>query len=154
MDPNNSTIGQVVNGNIVSAINTSSDGSVKLLGRNIELDGATTINGQLNLLPTDQREVDQNIQGFHNPWHWRDSNVFAGSGGLQLQSTIVSQRYSNDNTTIGGLVGGSSAAITTLAPTYLKFTLYPSWNDVVNNFSNQFYEPAVYIVSYSLYFFV
>ena len=41
------------------------------------------------------------------------------------------------NTTIGGLVNGSSAAITTLAPTYLKFTVYPSWNDVVNNFSNQ-----------------
>lgn len=122
--------------NLVSAINLSPDG-VTINGKNIELNGATTIHGQLNLLPTDQREVDQNVQGFHNPWHWRDSNVFAGSGGIQLQSTIISQKYSNDNTTIGGLVGGSSAAITTLAPTYLKFTLYPSWNDVANNFSNQ-----------------
>lgn len=106
-------------------------------GKNIELNGTTTIHGQLNLLPTDQRYVDQRVQGFHNPWAWRDANVFAGSGGLQLQSTIVSQQYSDDNTSISGLRGGSSAAITTLAPTYLKFTLYPSWNDVVNNFSNQ-----------------
>lgn len=122
--------------NLVSAINLSPDG-VTIDGKNIELNGNTTIHGQLNLLPTDQREVDQNVQGFHNPWHWRDSNVFAGSGGLQLQSTVISQKYSDDNTTIGGLVGGSSAAITTLAPTYLKFTVYPSWNDVANNFSNQ-----------------
>ncbi|MCD5589829.1 hypothetical protein J7U02_03890 [Lactobacillus delbrueckii subsp. lactis] len=121
--------------NLISAINLSPD-SVKISGKNIELNGDTTINGQLNLLPTDQREIDQSVQGFHNAWHWRDANVFAGSGGLQLQSTIVSQRYS-DNVQIGGLRKGSSAAITTLAPTYLKFTVYPSWNDVVNNFSNQ-----------------
>ena len=122
--------------NLVSTINLSPD-SVKISGKNIELNGDTTIHGQLNLLPTDQREVDQNVQGFHNAWHWRDANVFAGSGGLQLQSTIVSQSYSNDNTSIGGLRGGSSAAITTVAPTYLKFTVYPSWSDVANNFSNQ-----------------
>ena len=122
--------------NLVSAINLSPD-SVKISGKNIELNGDTTIHGQLNWLPTDQRYVDQRIQGFHNPWAWRDSNVFAGSGGLQLQSTIVSQSYSNDNASIGGLREGSSAAITTVAPTYLKFTVYPSWNDVKNNFANQ-----------------
>ncbi|MCT3467226.1 hypothetical protein EFR21_09595, partial [Lactobacillus delbrueckii subsp. bulgaricus] len=122
--------------NLISAINLSPD-SVKISGKNIELNGNTTIHGQLNLLPTDQRYVDQRVQGFHNPWAWRDSNVFAGAGGLQLQSTIISQQYSDDNTSISGLRGGSSAAITTLAPTYLKFTLYPSWNDVANNFSNQ-----------------
>ncbi|MGO1442594.1 MAG: hypothetical protein ACTHWD_00175 [Lactobacillus delbrueckii] len=122
--------------NLVSAINLSPDG-VTISGKKIELDGNTTVTGNLNLLPKDQREVDQSVQGFHNAWHWRDSNVFAGSGGLQLQSTIISQQYSNDNTSIGGLRGGSSAAITTLAPTYLKFTAYPSWNDVKNNFSNQ-----------------
>jgi uncharacterized coiled-coil DUF342 family protein len=122
--------------NLVSAINLSPDG-VTIDGKNIELNGNTTIHGQLNLLPTDQRYVDQRVQGFHNPWAWQDANVFAGSGGLQLQSTIVSQSYSNDNTPIYGLRGGSSAAITTLAPTYLKFTVYPSWNDVANNFSNQ-----------------
>lgn len=122
--------------NLVSAINLSPD-SVKISGKNIELDGNTTIRGQLNLLPTDQREVDQRSQGFHNPWAWKDANVFAGSGGLQLQSTIISQSYSNDNTSISGLRGGSSAAITTVAPTYLKFTVYPSWSDVANNFSNQ-----------------
>lgn len=122
--------------NLISAINLSPDG-VKISGKNIELNGDTTIHGQLNLLPTDQREVNQKVQGFHNAWHWRDSNVFAGSGGLQLQSTIVSQNYSYDNTSIYGLRGGSSAAITTLAPTYLKFTVYSSWNDVNNGFSNQ-----------------
>jgi chromosome segregation ATPase len=122
--------------NLVSAINLSPDG-VTIDGKNIELNGNTTIHGQLNLLPTDQRYVDQRVQGFHNPWAWRDANVFAGSGGLQLRSTIVSQSYSNDNTSIYGLRGGSSAAITTLAPTYLKFTVYPSWNDVNNGFTNQ-----------------
>ena len=122
--------------NMVSLINLSPDG-VTISGKHIELNGDTTIHGQLNLLPTDQREVDQNVQGFHNPWHWRDATVYAGGGGLQLQSTVISQKYSDDNTTIGGLIGGSSAAITTLSPTYLKFTAYPSWNDVVNNFSNQ-----------------
>lgn len=122
--------------NLISAINLSPD-SVKISGKNIELNGDTTIRGQLNLLPTDQRYVDQRSQGFHNPWAWRDANVFAGSGGLQLQSTIVSQSYSNDNTSIGGLRRDSSAAITTVAPTYLKFTVYPSWSDVANNFSNQ-----------------
>lgn len=193
MDPDHSSIAQVVNGQIAAAIGTYSDGTVRidgkalhinadtkiedatiksamidsieadkittgtlnadhvrvinldansittgrLSGKNIELNGQTTIHGQLNLLPTEQREEDQSIQGFHNAWHWRDSNVFAGNGGLQLQSTIISQQYSNDNTSISGLRGGSSAAITTLAPTYLKFTLYPSWNDVKNNFSNQ-----------------
>lgn len=122
--------------NIISTINLNQEG-VTISGKNIELNGQTTIHGQLNLLPTDQREVDQNVQGFHNPWHWRDATVFAGTGGLQLQSTVISQKYSDDNTTIGGLIRGSSAAITTLSPTYLKFTVYPSWNDVVNNFSNQ-----------------
>ncbi|MCZ0795612.1 gp58-like family protein [Lactobacillus delbrueckii subsp. lactis] len=122
--------------NLISAINLSPDG-VTIDGKNIELNGNTTIRGQLNLLPTDQRYVDQRVQGFHNPWAWRDANVFAGSGGLQLQSTIVSQSYSNDNTSISGLRGDSSAAITTLAPTYLKFTVYPSWNDVNNGFTNQ-----------------
>ncbi|MHA7078667.1 interleukin-like EMT inducer domain-containing protein [Lactobacillus delbrueckii] len=122
--------------NLISAINLSPDG-VTIDGKNIELNGTTTIHGQLNLLPTDQRYVDQRAQGFHNPWAWRDANVFAGSGGLQLQSTIVSQQYSYDQTPIYGLRGDSSAAITTLAPTYLKFTVYPSWNDVNNGFTNQ-----------------
>ncbi|MBT9065920.1 hypothetical protein ACXO8U_03050 [Lactobacillus delbrueckii subsp. bulgaricus] len=122
--------------NLVSAINLSPD-SVKISGKNIELSGDTTITGNLNLLPLNQRTVNQFDQGLHNPWFWRDSKVFAGTGGLQLQSTILSQHYSDDNTSIGGLRGGPSAAITTLAPTYLKFTVYPSWNDVTNNFSNQ-----------------
>ena len=45
MDPNSSTIGQVVNGQMVAAINTSSNGSVKIDGKNIELNGGTTVSG-------------------------------------------------------------------------------------------------------------
>ncbi|MCT2877632.1 hypothetical protein EFM17_08900, partial [Lactobacillus delbrueckii] len=121
--------------NLVSAINLSPDG-VTIEGKNIELNGDTTITGQLNLLPKDQQTVSQFNQGLYNPWAWRDSKVFAGTGGIQLQSTITGQKYS-DGTSVGGLVNNSSAAITTLAPTYLKFTLYPTWNDFNNNFSNQ-----------------
>lgn len=121
--------------NIVSAINLSPDG-VAISGKNIELDGNTTVTGNLNLLPKDQQAVNQFTQGLHNPWFWRDSKVFAGTGGLQLQSTIASQDYT-DGTSIGGIVEDSSAAITTLAPTYLKFTIYRTWNDFNQNFNNQ-----------------
>ncbi|MCT2877613.1 hypothetical protein EFM17_08790, partial [Lactobacillus delbrueckii] len=121
--------------NLVSAINLSPDG-VMISGKHIELDGDTTITGQLNLLPKDQRIVNQFGQGLHNPWFWRDAKVFAGTGGIQLQSTIASQEY-DDGTSVGGLVEDSSAAITTLSPTYLKLTLYKSWGDFNNNYSNQ-----------------
>ncbi|MBT8842072.1 hypothetical protein BTH95_08710, partial [Lactobacillus delbrueckii subsp. bulgaricus] len=43
MDPNNSTIGQVVNGNVVAAINTSSDGSVKIDGKTLHITADTKI---------------------------------------------------------------------------------------------------------------
>lgn len=43
MDPNNSTIAQVVNGQVVAAINTSSDGSVKIDGKNLHITADTKI---------------------------------------------------------------------------------------------------------------
>lgn len=43
MDPNNSTFGQVVNGNLVAGINTSSDGSVKIDGKNLYITADTKI---------------------------------------------------------------------------------------------------------------
>lgn len=43
MDPNNSTIGQVVNGQVVAAINTSSDGSVKIDGKTLHITADTKI---------------------------------------------------------------------------------------------------------------
>ena len=43
MDPNNSTIGQVVNGQVVAAINTSSDGSVKIDGKTLHITADTNI---------------------------------------------------------------------------------------------------------------
>ncbi|MCD5445089.1 gp58-like family protein [Lactobacillus delbrueckii] len=122
--------------NIVSAINLSPD-SVKISGKNIELNGDTTINGQLNLLPNTERRAIQFDKGYHNPWDWHDATVYAGGGGIQLKSTIERQRYS-DGTSISGLANWSSPAITTLAPTYLKFTVYRSWNDFNSGkFTNQ-----------------
>ena len=43
MDPNNSTIAQVVNGQVVAAINTSSDGSVKIDGKTLHITADTKI---------------------------------------------------------------------------------------------------------------
>ncbi|MCD5529286.1 gp58-like family protein [Lactobacillus delbrueckii subsp. lactis] len=43
LDPNNSTIGQVVNGQVVSAINLSSDGSVKIDGKTLHITADTKI---------------------------------------------------------------------------------------------------------------
>ena len=43
MDPNNSTIGQMVNGHVVAAINTSSDGSVKIDGKTLHITADTKI---------------------------------------------------------------------------------------------------------------
>lgn len=123
--------------NLVSAINLNQDG-VKIRGEKIELDGKTTITGELNLLPGNERRVVQSPQDYHNPWAWHDAKVYAGGGGIQLQSTVENQGYS-DGTSISRLRRWQSPAITTLAPTYLKFTLYPSWNDINidrNQFSN------------------
>lgn len=43
MDPNNSTIGQLVNGHVVAAINLSKEGKVQIDGSRISLNSATTI---------------------------------------------------------------------------------------------------------------
>lgn len=43
MDPSNSTIGQVVNGHVVAAINLSKEGKVQIDGSHISLNAATTI---------------------------------------------------------------------------------------------------------------
>ena len=43
LDPNNSTIGQVVNGQVVAAINASSDGSVKIDGKTLHITADTKI---------------------------------------------------------------------------------------------------------------
>ncbi|MDA3848426.1 hypothetical protein PF595_02970, partial [Lactobacillus delbrueckii] len=43
MDPNNSTIGQVVNGHVVAAINMSSDGDLKIVGNKLHITADTKI---------------------------------------------------------------------------------------------------------------
>ena len=49
---------RVAEKNLISAINLSPDG-VAISGKNIELDGNTTVTGNLNLLPKDQQAVNQ-----------------------------------------------------------------------------------------------
>lgn len=60
MDPNNSTIGQVVNGQIVAAINTSSDGSVKIDGKTLHITADTKIeNAVIKSAMIDSIEADK-----------------------------------------------------------------------------------------------
>ena len=120
MDPNNSTIGQVVNGHIVSAINTSSDGLVKISGKNIELDGNTTVTGRLDLMQNNTNWVNQSTN-YHNSWRWNNAHIYFNNY-LQLLGENCNVTYTNTNTHLGGT--SNFYAITTLTPGYLKFTTY------------------------------
>lgn len=119
MDPNNSTIGQVVNGQIVSAINTSSDGSVKIDGKNIELNGKTTVTGQLDLMQKNTNWVNQD-SNYHNPWSWNNAHIYFNNY-LQLLGENCDVTY-EDNSHLNG--GRKFYSIGTLTPGYLKFTTY------------------------------
>lgn len=119
MDPNNSTIGQVVNGQIVAAINTSSDGSVKIDGKNIELNGKTTVTGQLDLMQKNTNWVNQN-SNYHNPWSWNNAHIYFNNY-LQLLGENCDVTY-EDNSHLNG--GRKFYSIGTLTPGYLKFTTY------------------------------
>ena len=60
MDPNNSTIAQVVNGQVVAAINTSSDGSVKIDGKTLHITADTKIeNAVIKSAMIDSIEADK-----------------------------------------------------------------------------------------------
>lgn len=119
MDPNSSTIAQVVNGHIVAAINTSSDGSVKIDGKNIELNGDTKITGQLDLMPKNANYVNQSYN-YHNPWSWNNAHIYFNNY-LQLIGENCYVTY-EDNSHLNG--GKKFYSIGTLTPGYLKFTAY------------------------------
>ena len=128
MDPNNSTIGQVVNGQIVAAINTSSDGSVKIDGKSIELNGNTTVTGRLDLMQESKNFIRQN-SNYHNPWYWDHAHIYFDNY-LQLQGENCWVTYTDDT----NLNSHSFYSLATLTPGYLKFTTYQ--NKVSDNDEN------------------
>lgn len=133
MDPNNSTIGQVVNGKMVSAINTSSDGLVKIDGKNIELNGKTTVTGRLDLMREKKNFIRQS-SNYHNPWYWDRAHIYFDNY-LQLQGENCWVTYTNTNTTLNS---HSFYSLATLTPGYLKFTTYQNKvNDDDENFDGQ-----------------
>ncbi|GHN50780.1 hypothetical protein [Lactobacillus delbrueckii] len=176
MDPDHSSIAQVVNGQIAAAIGTYSDGSVRidgkalyinshakiddatiksamidsieadkiktgtldadhvrvinldassittgrLSGKNIELDGNTTVTGRLDLMKKDRNWIAQSTN-YHNNWTWRNAHIYFDNY-LQLQGENCDVTYTDTNTHLGGT--SNFYSITTLTPGYLKFTTY------------------------------
>lgn len=134
MDPNSSTIAQVVNGQIVAAINTSSDGSVKIDGKNIELNGNTTVTGRLDLMKEDRNWITQSTN-YHNNWTWRNAHIYFDNY-LQLQGENCDVFYTDTKTHLGGT--SNFYSLTTLTPGYLKFTTYQNKiSDDDENFDGQ-----------------
>ncbi len=132
MDPNHSTIGQVVNGQIVAAINTSSDGSVKIDGKNIELNGNTTVTGRLDLMQANKNSIKQDSH-YYNPWYWDHAHIYFDNY-LQLQGENCWVDYSDDTK----LNSHSFYSLATLTPGYLKFTTYQrKFGDDDENFNGQ-----------------
>lgn len=131
MDPNNSTIGQVVNGQIVAAINTSSNGSVKIDGKNIELNGNTKVTGRLDLMQNDKNWIDQD-SGYHNRWKWSNAHIYFDNY-MQLLCDNTHVTYTDGDSTKTTLNGSSNFyTINTVTPGYIKLTSYTS-----SNLSNQ-----------------
>ncbi|MFB5979688.1 hypothetical protein [Lactobacillus delbrueckii] len=104
--------------NIVSAINLSPD-SVKISGKNIELDGNTTVTGQLDLMPKNTNYVNQN-SNYHNPWSWNNAHIYLNNY-LQLLGENCDVTY-EDSSHLNG--EKKFYSIGTLTPGYLKFTAY------------------------------
>lgn len=132
MDPNHSTIGQVVNGQMVAAINTVSDGSVKIDGKNIELNGNTTVTGRLDLMQKSKNFIKQS-SNYHNPWYWDHAHIYFDNY-LQLQGENCWVTYTDTHT----LNSHAFYSLATLTPGYLKFTTYQNKvNDDDENFDGQ-----------------
>ena len=105
--------------NIVSTINLSKEG-VKISGKNIELDGNTTVTGRLDLMQKNTNWVSQSTN-YHNNWNWNNAHIYFDNY-LQLLGENCNVHYTNTNTTLNG--GRTFYSITTLTPGYLKFTTY------------------------------
>lgn len=105
--------------NIVSTINLSKEG-VKISGKNIELDGNTTVTGRLDLMQKNTNWVSQSTN-YHNNWNWNNAHIYFDNY-LQLLGENCNVHYTNTDTTLNG--GKTFYSITTLTPGYLKFTTY------------------------------
>lgn len=103
--------------NLISTINLSPD-SVKISGKNIELDGHTTVAGRLDLMQANKNWINQS-SNYHNPWRWDHAHIYFDNY-LQLQGENCKVIY-NDNTELNSQ---SFYSLATLTPGYLKFTTY------------------------------
>ncbi|MCD5482413.1 hypothetical protein LOB94_03755 [Lactobacillus delbrueckii subsp. bulgaricus] len=121
MDPNNSTIAQVVNGQIVAAINTSSNGSVKIDGKNIELNGNTRVVGGFNLVPANETWQDQRNLNVYRPFRWQNGAIKMENGVIQTTATNVTAEFPSYKDILN-----NKYVIGTIAPMYLKYTLWDS----------------------------
>lgn len=80
MDPNNSTIAQVVNGQVVAAINTSSDGSVKIDGKTLHITASTWIdNAVIKSAMIDSIDASKITTGTLDASHIKVINLDANS---------------------------------------------------------------------------
>lgn len=105
--------------NLISAINLSPD-SVKISGKNIELNGNTKVTGRLDLMQDSTRSIAQSIN-YHNPWNWNNAHIYFDNY-LQLLGEDCNVWYTDTKTPLNG--GNTFYSITTLTPGYLKFTTY------------------------------
>lgn len=121
MDPNNSTIAQIVNGHVVAAINTSSDGKVRIDGKNIELNGNTRVVGGFNLIPADSTSQDQRTKNIYRPWVWKNGAIKMQNGVIQTTATNVTAGFPSYGTDLN-----NKYVIGTIAPMYIKYTLWNS----------------------------
>lgn len=119
--------------NIVSTINLSKEG-VKISGKNIELDGNTTVTGRLDLMQKNTNWVNQSTN-YHNSWSWNNAHIYFDNY-LQLLGENCDVVYSNDKSHLDG--GRKFYSIATLTPGYLKFTTYQNKvNTTDENFDGQ-----------------
>lgn len=119
--------------NIVSTINLSKDG-VKISGKNIELDGNTTVTGRLDLMQDKANRINQS-DNYHNNWNWNNAHIYFDNY-LQLTGENCNVHYTNTNTHLNG--GRTFYSITTLTPGYLKFTTYQNKVNLTDeNFDGQ-----------------
>lgn len=119
--------------NIVSTINLSPD-SVKISGKNIELNGNTTVTGRLDLMQDKANRINQS-DNYHNNWNWNNAHIYFDNY-LQLTGENCNVHYTNTNTHLNG--GRTFYSITTLTPGYLKFTTYQNKVNLTDeNFDGQ-----------------
>lgn len=121
MDPTSSTIAQVVNGQIVAAINANSNGSVKIDGKNIELNGNTRVVGGFNLIPPDSTAQDQRNLNVYRPFRWQNGSIKMENGVIQTTATNVTAEFPSY-----GDILNNKYVIGTIAPMYIKYTLWDS----------------------------